>query len=215
MPESQLGQQIIIANLCWHRVCCFFSISLSATWASPVAHMVKNLPAVQETRVQPLGQEDPLEKGMATHFSILAWRIPWTEQFGRLQFMESTFTLSVTYVYSWSFTVWLQGIFSLQRDHSIERFCPILISSTEEYIVCFFPSGDISRKQKIQLSTPVLFSVWKGKREVKQLTNTEYFSSPPANCKTLHWWEIYWIQKWQMDQHPQSRKESCFGAWTH
>ena len=42
--------------------------------------MVKNLPAVQETWVQSLGQEDPLEKGMATHSSILAWRIPWTEE---------------------------------------------------------------------------------------------------------------------------------------
>ena len=41
--------------------------------------MVKNLPAMQETWVQFLGQEDPLEKGMATHSSILAWRIPWTE----------------------------------------------------------------------------------------------------------------------------------------
>ena len=43
-----------------------------------VAQMVKNLPAVQETQVQPVSQEDPLEKGMATHSSILAWRIPWT-----------------------------------------------------------------------------------------------------------------------------------------
>ena len=46
--------------------------------------MVKNLPAMQETRVQSLGGEDPLEKGMATHSSILAWRIPWTEEPGRL-----------------------------------------------------------------------------------------------------------------------------------
>jgi len=45
---------------------------------SLVAQMVKNLPAAQETWVQPLGQEDPLEKGMATHSSILAWRILWT-----------------------------------------------------------------------------------------------------------------------------------------
>ena len=43
-----------------------------------VAQTVKNLPAVQETQVLSLGQEDPLEKGMATHSSILAWRIPWT-----------------------------------------------------------------------------------------------------------------------------------------
>ena len=47
--------------------------------------MVKNLPAMQETWVQSLGWEDPLEKGMATHASILAWRIPWTEEPGGLQ----------------------------------------------------------------------------------------------------------------------------------
>ena len=46
--------------------------------------MEKNLPAMQETHVQSLGQEDPLEKGMVTHFSILAWRIPWTEEPGGL-----------------------------------------------------------------------------------------------------------------------------------
>ena len=45
-----------------------------------VAQMVKNLPAVQETQVQSLGREDPLEKEIATHFSILTWRIPWTEE---------------------------------------------------------------------------------------------------------------------------------------
>ena len=48
--------------------------------------MVKNSPAVQKTRVQSLGQEDLLEKGMATHSSILAWEIPWTEESGGLQF---------------------------------------------------------------------------------------------------------------------------------
>ena len=51
--------------------------------------MVKNLPAIREMWVQFLGWEDPLEKGMATHPSILAWRIPWTEKLGRLQFMRS------------------------------------------------------------------------------------------------------------------------------
>ena len=49
--------------------------------------MVKNLPAVLETQVRSLGVEDPLEKGMATHSSILAWRIPWTEEPGGLQSM--------------------------------------------------------------------------------------------------------------------------------
>ena len=51
--------------------------------------MVKNLPAMQETWVRSLSQEDPLEKGMATHCSILAWRIPWTEKPGGLQSMGS------------------------------------------------------------------------------------------------------------------------------
>ena len=57
--------------------------------ASLVALLVKNLPAMQEIQVQSPGQEDPLEKGMATHSSILAWRIPWTEEPGGLQFMGS------------------------------------------------------------------------------------------------------------------------------
>ena len=57
--------------------------------ASLVAQMVKNLPAVQEMQVQFLGQEDPLEKEMATHSSILAWRIPWTEEPDGLELMGS------------------------------------------------------------------------------------------------------------------------------
>ena len=57
--------------------------------ASLVAQMVKNLPAIWETQVQPLGQEDPLEKGMAIHSNILAWRIPWTEEPGELQSTDS------------------------------------------------------------------------------------------------------------------------------
>ena len=55
----------------------------------PSGSVVKNLPAMQETQVRSLGQEDPLEEGMATHSSILAWRIPWTEEPGRLQSMGS------------------------------------------------------------------------------------------------------------------------------
>ena len=54
-----------------------------------VAQMVKNLPAMWEMQVQSLGREDPLEKGMATHSSSLAWRIPWTEEPGGLQSMRS------------------------------------------------------------------------------------------------------------------------------
>ena len=54
---------------------------------SLVAQMVKRLPTVWETRVRSLGWEDPLEKAMAPHFSTLAWKIPWTEEPGRLQSM--------------------------------------------------------------------------------------------------------------------------------
>ena len=56
---------------------------------SRVAQMIKNLPAMQETRVHSLGREDPLEKGMATYSSIVAWRIPWTAEPDRVQFMGS------------------------------------------------------------------------------------------------------------------------------
>ena len=64
-----------------------YFISPMAQMASLVAQMVKNPPAMQETWVQSLGQEDPLEKEMATHSSIPAWRIPWTEEPGGLQSM--------------------------------------------------------------------------------------------------------------------------------
>ena len=57
--------------------------------SSLVAQLVNNPPAMQETWVQSLGREDLLEKEMATHSSILAWRIPWTEESGRLQSMGS------------------------------------------------------------------------------------------------------------------------------
>ena len=58
-------------------------------WASLVAQRLKHLPGMWETRVWSLGREDPLEKEMATHSSILAWRIPWREEPGRLQSMGS------------------------------------------------------------------------------------------------------------------------------
>ena len=63
--------------------------SIVVDWASLIAQLVKNLPAMQETQVQFLGWEDPLEKGMATHSSILAWGIPWTEEPCGLQSMGS------------------------------------------------------------------------------------------------------------------------------
>jgi len=69
----------------WHNKCSI-NVNRSFTWAQ----MVKKFPAMQETWVQSLDGEDPLEKGMPTHSSILAWRIPWTEEPGRLQLMGVT-----------------------------------------------------------------------------------------------------------------------------
>ena len=67
-------------------VTCNFSLTAFRTL---LAQMVKNLPAMQETQVQSLGWEDPLEKGMATDSSLLDWKIPWTEEPGGLQSMRS------------------------------------------------------------------------------------------------------------------------------
>ena len=66
----------------------FIMLRYFASWASLVVQMVKHLPAMWETLAQSLGWEDPLETGMATHSSILAWRIPSAEETGRLQFTK-------------------------------------------------------------------------------------------------------------------------------
>ena len=66
-----------------------FKFILYYSWGSLVAQMIKNLPAVPETWVWSLGWEDPLQKEMATHSSLRAWRIPWTEEPGRLQSLGS------------------------------------------------------------------------------------------------------------------------------
>ena len=73
MPEMFMGQE-----------------ALYLAYINKVAQLVKNLPAMQQTQVQFLGWENPMEKEMATHSSIFAWRIPWTEEPGRLQSMGSS-----------------------------------------------------------------------------------------------------------------------------
>ena len=72
-----------------HFVKLVCALDTNSIWASLVAQMVKNLPAMQETWVLSMGQEDPLEDKMATHSSVFAWRIPWTEEPGGLQSMWS------------------------------------------------------------------------------------------------------------------------------
>ena len=84
----------------------FINVSPQTRKTSLVAQMVKSLPAIQETWVQFLNQQDPLEKGMATHSSILAWKIPWMEEPGWL--------LSMGSAKSWTrlsdFTMWGFGV---------------------------------------------------------------------------------------------------------
>ena len=77
---ERIKELVIAQLLVWH----FYSIR-----GFPGGSAVKNQPAIQETQVQSLGWEAPLEKEMATHSSILAWRIPWTEEPGGLQSMGS------------------------------------------------------------------------------------------------------------------------------
>ena len=83
--------------------------------ASLVAQTVKRLPAMRETRVQFLGREDPLEKEMATHSSILAWKIPWTEEPGRLQSMGSQ---SRTQLSDFTFTFHFHALEKKMATHS-------------------------------------------------------------------------------------------------
>ena len=85
LPHSHLehhGQ-----SLAWHHGSCINFVNYKKWATSLVAHMVNNLPAMQETWVWYLGQEDPLEKEMATHSSTLGWKIPWMEKPGGLQSM--------------------------------------------------------------------------------------------------------------------------------
>ena len=87
LPAACRSPSLFCVRLCaavlW---CCFSSVVQSGRMGFPgSSQMVKNLPAMQETWVRTLGQEDPLEKGRATHSSVLAWEIPWTEEPGGLQ----------------------------------------------------------------------------------------------------------------------------------
>ena len=81
MPDL-LRSKLILGTPLFH-LCLLTKVSHKASQSEGV----KSLPAMQETRVRSLGQEDPLEKGMDTHSSMLAWRVPWTEEPGRLQSM--------------------------------------------------------------------------------------------------------------------------------
>ena len=106
-------------------------------WASLVAQMVKNLPAMQETRVRSLGRRDHLEKGKATHSSILAWRIPWTEESGGLQSMGSQRVRDswATNTYTYTFPLLSIALVNASRP-ALGKSTPILYNPRSNSI-CF------------------------------------------------------------------------------
>ena len=87
-----------------------------------LTQIVMDLPAIQETQVWSLGQKDPLEKGMATHSSILAWRIPWTEEPGGLQFMGSLqYDMTEQLILSLSKVITMSIFLCNQKKYMIEN----------------------------------------------------------------------------------------------
>ena len=99
----ELECHTIIYPLVYSKILCIIYVWLEGVFL--MAHWVKNLPAIQEMRVQSLGWKDPLEKDMATHSSILAWEILWTEEPGGLQSMESQSKMRL----STAHRMWLQN----------------------------------------------------------------------------------------------------------
>ena len=94
-------------------------------WASLVIQMVKNLPAMQETQVQSVGQEDSLEKEMATHSSILAWRIPWTEELAGYSPWGHKESNATEQHFHFFFSIWT---FDLRKTDLALRFTSMLRS---------------------------------------------------------------------------------------
>ena len=111
-------------------------------WASLVAQVVKNLPAMQETWVWSLGWEDPVEKGMATHSSILAWRSPWTEEPGGLQSMGSQRVIHslVTNTFNLYLFIWLPQVCVVAWGIFVESF---RISCCNTQILYLWPVGSV------------------------------------------------------------------------
>ena len=99
-----------------------------------MAQMVRNLPAMQESQVWSLGWEDPLEKGMATHCSILAWRIPWTEEPGGPQSMEPA-RLLIHGILQAGILEWVAISFS--RESSQPRMEPRSPTLQADSLLCF------------------------------------------------------------------------------
>ena len=136
-PLSKINQQYACGSVCW---------------TSPGAQVVKNVPAMQETWVWSLGQEDPLGKGMATHSSIIAWEIPWTEEPGGLQSIvlhrvtHEWSSLARTHPHCWAlYSVPLICFSILSAISCYLDYCSfILLSIFLHYGSCFLASLPVS-----------------------------------------------------------------------
>ena len=150
--------------------------------ASLVAQMVKCLPAMRETRVRSLGQEDPLEKEMATHSSILAWKIPWTEETDGLQSMGSQ-RVQHDWATSLSFFSFLpflrQGAMDPipSRGTTIPQLCPTSHVAQHTHMHTHTRTEEISDDSKV---AHVNLSPWgaiiKGKKKLKKVLGKLWFS---------------------------------------
>ena len=117
-----------------------------------VVQVVKTRPAMQATRVQSLGQKDPLEKGMATHCSIIAWRIPWTEKLGGLQSIGSQ-----RVKHNWSNLTHKINV-DFDCSHEIKR-CLLLGRKAMTNLDSIFKSRDITLLTKVHLVKAMVFPV--------------------------------------------------------
>ena len=140
--ESALWSLVLDISSLRNIFCCFI-------WASTVAQMVKNLPAMQGTQVQSLCWEDPLEKGIENHSSILAWGIPWTEESGGVQSIGSQRAEHDPCNWGRCFILPLEALPRVlaQKVHSI--YCcslgsQFLIPTTNDWI-CISPSSWLAR----------------------------------------------------------------------
>jgi len=127
LPGESQGQGSLVGCHLWGHT------ELLHDKASPVAQMIKNLPVIQETWVWSLGQEDPLEKGMATRSSIIAWRIPRTEKPGGPQSLELQRHDWATNTFTPTPTLW-QGFSNL----STYRTHPNACSNSYWWVPCWF-----------------------------------------------------------------------------
>ena len=157
--------------------------------ASLVARSVKSLPTVQETWVRSLGWEDPLQKEMATHSSILAWKMPWTEEPGRLQFIASHrvkhYWYDLACIHTWGQNVYT-GLGWLKVLRSVGWVKFICIKIPEASWERVYSSGSESLVQTQCLKN------WKGKAILKQphVYPSNYFPVPVSSCLSTQKMEL-------------------------